>query len=149
VARTRLAGKTTIPANYNNQCGTPYGRFDQLYLPKWADRIHSKGQWTYAASYGSSASTTKVTDPLGNQEVHTFSCISCPTFGGSSYETEVQYYNSSGSLLRTITKAYAYDGMYAGPGNLPDTAGNVRVTSETTILPNGLQKQIQTDYEIV
>ncbi len=114
----------------------------------------STNKWTYANTVEQySGGTATVTDPLGNEEVHTYSVIAlgnCPIFcSGSSYETEVQYYDSNANLLRTVQKNYAADVTSVGPGNFPFSVGNVRLTSETTILPNGLQKQTQTDYEVV
>jgi RHS repeat-associated protein len=116
----------------------------------------STNKWQYTNTVAEySGGTATVTDPLGNEEVHTYSVVkvgtgNCPIFcSGSSYETEIQYYNSSSTLLRTVQKNYAADVTSVAPGNFPFTVGNVRLTSETTILPNGLQKQTQTDYEVI
>jgi RHS repeat-associated protein len=87
-----------------------------------------------------------VTDPLGNQQVHTFSSV---TAGGETssgtVETQVQYYDgsaTSGKLLKTVATAYT------GEANLfTGFVANVRPISVTTTLDDGEVTQIQTDYE--
>jgi YD repeat-containing protein len=117
----------------------------------------STNTWTYSNNVEQYAGgTATVTDPIGNVEIRTYSPVklgNCPLFcSSSSYETEVQYYNSSSSLLRTIQKSYTADVTSEAPGNFPFTVGNVRLTSETTTLndvtPN-LVKQVNTTYEVM
>src|SRR6266567_7140718 len=107
---------------------------------------NSTNLWTYSAG----AST--VIDPLGNKEVHTYSTISyglCPgSCSSQKYETQLQYYDPSGTLLRTIQKDYVGKapggGLYAPSGVI-----NIRQIRETTTLANNLVKKTETDYETV
>jgi RHS repeat-associated protein len=109
--------------------------------------------WGYTWASGTAGGAT-VTDPLGNIEVHTYGFLgSCATGEGcTSVETEVQYENPAGTVLRTVTKGYDYDAINGGPGDTDGGVGNVRLTSETTTLndvtPN-LVKQVSTNYEVI
>lgn len=101
--------------------------------------------WTYTPNL---AGVNTVTDPLGNQQVHTFSTVSASTGGSqyvtssNEYETSVVYYNSQHQRLRTINNTYAADW---DPVN--NTTANVRVTQTQTILDNNQTSEVQTDYE--
>jgi RHS repeat-associated protein len=96
-----------------------------------------------------------VTDPLGNDTVHSFSPI-----GGSNctfYETQTQYYqgsHSGGTLLKTIKTDYQstpnpYDSqaMSTGRIEMATTVTNVLPIRVTTTLPNGLVSSVETTYD--
>ncbi|HYM76313.1 MAG TPA: RHS repeat-associated core domain-containing protein [Candidatus Dormibacteraeota bacterium] len=77
---------------------------------------------------------TSVTDALGNLTVYQFTNI-----GQSSsppLETSRTIYQGSSTLLRTIQTSYLDSQGYQ----------TIYPTKVTTILPNGLQSQVQTDY---
>lgn len=99
-------------------------------------------EWTYSGG--------TVTDPLGNQQVHTFQYITVNNVSSASpVETSVSYYQgsaSTGKLLRTVSKTWTGETVYSDP-NAPSFLGNLRVTSETTTLDNNQESQVQTDYE--
>jgi RHS repeat-associated protein len=95
--------------------------------------------------YSGYSSATTVTDPLGNDTVHTFTA-----FGLEStdyrFETETLFYqgsSGSGTLLKTVQTDYdnfaAGNDVYQSPGVVP-----IHVT---TTLPNGQVTQVQTDYD--
>lgn len=91
-----------------------------------------------------------ITDPLGNDEVHTFSA-----FGDSSdpprYETQILYYQgsaSSGTLLKTINKDYAFETSAVQADAIDHGDINIRLIRETTILDDGMQSKTETDYEM-
>jgi len=101
--------------------------------------------WNYTLSWLGSG-TSSVVDPYGNKEVRTISNITVPNTSAmttSPVETEVQYYDPKGNLLRTVNKSYAAE---QDPYNISG-AINVRLTSETTTLNNNFVSQKQTDYE--
>ena len=154
---------TTETANLKN-CASGLGGCTSIMIERneVTSRAVTDNSGTHTWNYTWSSVGT-VTDPLGNQEIHTYSAIQvnpnnpdCPSqCSSTSYETEVQYENPSGTVLRTITKTYAADiiGVIGGAaGNNWGGVGNVRLTSETTTLndvtPN-LVKQVNTTYEII
>lgn len=104
------------------------------------------GTWTYGFPFGSNNKAT-IVDPNGNHEVHTMDFFaSGPASSASRYETEVKSYAgsaSTGTLLRTISKAYAFE---TDPMTLRPEM-NVRVIRETTTLDNGLGNKVETDFE--
>ena len=83
--------------------------------------------WHYQTTIGSgwegttNSGTVTVTDPQGNNTVHTFSLISnsgnsAPVCG--PYETETQYYQSSSQLLKQVNTVYTNTGVdHANPTN--------------------------------
>jgi RHS repeat-associated protein len=97
--------------------------------------------WTYSGS--------TVTDPLGNDTVHTFTNLS----GCSFYETETQSYKGShgaGSVIQTVTTQYSFDLNPNTPSTspaTPPTAINVVAKVRTTTLANGLVKQTSYVYD--
>lgn len=100
--------------------------------------------WTYTAP----SHQVTVTDPLGNQQVHTFTNLEINSvYAPGSVETEVDYYQGSSNLLRRVVSAYTGEPfLQFGPG--PEyLLGNVRPISVTTTLDNGYASQKQTDYE--
>lgn len=100
--------------------------------------------WTYGyAGIGGTAPTTTVTDPLGNNTIHTFGL-----FGTSGYfETKTQYYqliNGTQTLLKTVTENYTS----LNDGNAEYQIAGVVPKSVTTTWPNNNQvSQTQTDYD--
>ncbi|MGH9685401.1 MAG: RHS repeat domain-containing protein [Candidatus Acidiferrales bacterium] len=106
----------------------------------------TSNEWTYGGyGDGSTSEDVTVTDPLDNQQVHSFSKVGVGTSTSASLvETSATYYqgsSGSGKLLRTVTKAWT------GEPDPNNTLVNLRITSETTKLDNGQENQIQTDYE--
>jgi YD repeat-containing protein len=103
--------------------------------------FYSTGQYTPPAS-----AATVVTDPLGNQTVHTFTALGG---GCSNYETQTQWYQggqSGGTLLKTVSTTYGrYLTTQAGDGTL--VAINVEPTVITTTWPNGQSSRIERDYD--
>jgi YD repeat-containing protein len=79
-----------------------------------------------------------VTDPQGNQTVHTFSLIGGSTCG--PYETTTQYYQGSSTLLKQVDTTYSYTGTdYANPTNFSNyiALGVFPLTVKTTIPTSG------------
>jgi RHS repeat-associated protein len=99
-------------------------------------------QWTYSytINVGGASNSTTVTDPVGNYVVHTFGVGSC-----QAYETEAQYYQAGGTLLKTITTAYAtaVGNRNAGPSGVI----NAVPTTVTTTWPNGKASTIVKSYD--
>ncbi len=82
--------------------------------------------------------TTIVTDAAGNDTVHLFG-----QFGTQLYETTTQFYqgsSSGGTPLKTIQNSYS------GPASPFSDAPVAMLTGQTTIWPNGQQRQTQYDY---
>src|SRR5262249_44354331 len=94
--------------------------------------------------------TTVVTDPAGNDTVHTFNDLSystrsvtlgCPT----EMETKTQFYQgsqTSGSLLKAVVKDYT--SPTASNGNV---SSNFYPTRETTTWQNGSVTKTEWDYD--
>ncbi len=104
----------------------------------------SEQVWTY--SYSTSGYTTTVTDPAGNDSVHTFE----PT---GMHETQAQYYSGTGTsrtLLKTVANTWVSDsGAVQSTQQEVGTCGyiNWRTTQSTTTLNDTNQAdQVQTDY---
>lgn len=99
-------------------------------------------RWTYKIAQG----TSSVTDPLGNSQSHTFVQVNSGTgsqmrTSSNFYEAQVVYKGSSGTL-RTVNTDYEADADY-----VTNVAINVRPIRKTTILDNGQQSKVETDYE--
>jgi len=97
--------------------------------------------WTYTYNSGN----TVVTDPVGNDVVHTFGY---PTSSGycSYYETQTQYYqgsHASGTLLKTVNTAYSG----AASANTPSSMVNLVPTSISTVWPNGQTSTVSKTYD--
>ncbi|WP_220464965.1 RHS repeat-associated core domain-containing protein [Granulicella sp. 5B5] len=110
-------------------------------------RVETIGSQVNTWTYNPSIVSDKVTDPMGNSQVHQFAPVSInvgPTnyTTTSVYETGVLYYDSSGNLLRTVGKTYTGE-----PDLVNNAVANVRVISTTTTLENGQTSQVQTDFE--
>jgi RHS repeat-associated protein len=105
---------------------------------------------TYTFASGNVATT--VTDPAGNDTVHTATGLSGSC---SAYETQADYYKGTGgtrTLLKTVQTAYSStSNPYDEYGDGTATRANVVVTSVTTKWPTGggnyLVSQVQTDYD--
>jgi hypothetical protein len=97
--------------------------------------------WTYTyANVAQTTSTTTVTDPLGNNAVHTFSQV----YGYR--ETETQIYQLVGgvqTLQKTVQTAYTL--LNGGSAYYPNITALPH--SVTTIWPNNQETQVQTDYD--
>ncbi len=95
--------------------------------------------WMYSYAYtnGSSPLTTRVTDPLGNISVHTFSTPSFP------YESQLRDEDSGGHLLKTVQTAFESIATSVGDGEYL----NVNPTSVTTIWPDGEQSAVSMTYD--
>ena len=96
----------------------------------------SSGLWTYQ---GIELAPKIVTDPAGNDAVHTFTDLAtnaCPY-----YETTTQYYkgsHSSGTLVKTVETAYSPVTQSSNMGQ-PSTAN--------VLWPNNQENQISTTYD--
>jgi RHS repeat-associated protein len=86
-----------------------------------------------------------VTDPAGNDTVHTFSSI-CT--GAQYYETETQTYQGTGSnrtLLKTDSTAYSCAGLE--PYDSTYWLGAVEPSQTTTLWPNGQENEVAYVYD--
>ncbi|HET9364697.1 MAG TPA: hypothetical protein VFP71_06840, partial [Candidatus Angelobacter sp.] len=100
-----------------------------------------------------------VTDPLGNDTVHSITALTDGTIVSCSfYETQTQYFqgsHASGTLLKTVNTDYQwtenpYDGAVIGSDGVQSNASsliNVFPIRVTTTLPNGLVSKVETDYD--
>lgn len=99
-------------------------------------------KWAYTYNTGN----TVVTDPLGNDTVHTFTNLgSC-----APYETETQYYEgsyTSGTLLETVNTTYSYSTGNSSPNTWTFGATNVVPTSITTVWPSGKTSKVTNSYD--
>jgi RHS repeat-associated protein len=108
--------------------------------------------WNYNILLGTVAQNS-VIDPFGTKEVHSFAFLAgAPINGGNSvpYETDVQTFNSAGTLLRSVHKDYAFNtgNTDTSPLSVPEVQ-NARVIRETTTLDNGFVTKNETDYETI
>ncbi len=91
-----------------------------------------------------------ITDPLGNAEVHGFTAFGDPP-DPPRVETQILYYQgsaTSGTLLKTINKDYAYEASTFVSDAIDHGDINLRLIRETTILEDGnTQSKVETDYE--
>ncbi len=98
--------------------------------------------WTYSGTNTGGS----VVDPLGNEEVHVFGWGD----SGSLYESQVRTYQgtaAAGTLLRTVNKDYTGEVSTPQPDAMDHGTINVRLTRTTTILEDGTQNKVETDYE--
>ncbi len=93
--------------------------------------------WNYSYTVGTS---TTVTDPLGNYTVHTFG------LGGicALYETQAQYYQSGGTLLKTVNTTYDDSLSYNVAASY---IANVVPGKITTVWPNNKTSQVTKSYD--
>jgi RHS repeat-associated protein len=98
--------------------------------------------WTY--TYNLSSSSAVVTDPLGNDVVHTFGY----NVGCVAYETQTQYYqgsHTSGTLLKTVNTSYS--GSVESSNTAPYLGINVVPVSVSTVWPNGQTSTVTKSYD--
>lgn len=100
--------------------------------------------WTYSYTTGSPTSSTTVTDPLGNYEVHTFTVLAASCSG---YETETQYYQNGGTLLKTVNTSYNYGSSRNTQDGSEDGPINVVPKQVITTWANGQTSQIEKSYD--
>jgi YD repeat-containing protein len=133
------------------------GAFPQNYFTSVYERTVNANDgtgthtWTYSGSFGVEgiAATRTVTDPLGNQEVHTLTGLNGTCH---YYETEAQDYqgsSSNGTLLQTVTTTYSYNSdPYANPQPVYSASVvNVVPTNITTTWANGEAKLVTKQYD--
>lgn len=97
--------------------------------------------WTY---FGGTSTSNIVTDPAGNDTVHTITDLGFCT----PYETLTQYYqgsSSGGTLLKTIQTDYTATAN--GYGQYYGMWSNVFPIRVTTTWPNGKVTKTETDYD--
>ncbi len=141
-----IGGSLSYTWGGGGYCGSGYSR---TVLTRTVDANDGAGPhtWTYNGGV--------VTDPLGNDTVHTITHL-----GGtcSLYETQTQYYQGShtgGTLLKTVNTDYQYtvnpyDGAVIasnGVQSLATSVTNVFPIRVTTTLSNGLVSKVETDYD--
>jgi RHS repeat-associated protein len=118
------------------------------------DGVSVNSVWTYnylgcpSGPYPFTSSLV-ITDPLGNDAVHTSTTLAPDPFSSSFYETQVLSYQGSrttGSLLKTINKEYSFTEAQLG-NTFPRQVFEVVPTRETIIWPNGKQSKVEHDYD--
>jgi RHS repeat-associated protein len=139
--------------NYNYFCQSPTTTSTTTYSAVVASRTVNANDgtgdhtWTYSAPISGGnhtyPPTNTVTDPLNQQTIHTLSAVGAMC---SFYETQTQFKDASGNLLKTVTTDYTGT---ADPMGLPPvkTAGNVVQIRVTTTWPNGNISKVETDYD--
>ncbi|MGH9890558.1 MAG: RHS repeat-associated core domain-containing protein [bacterium] len=140
LSRVDLPTGASIEYTYSTQQFRPpsSSRYDTISVRRVivSRTVNPGGTWTYSSG--------TVTDPLGNQEVHTFAYLQTgQLLSATKYETEVKFYEGS-TLLRKVTKDYALE---PNPLNLREA--NARVIRETTTLDSGQVSKVETDYETI
>jgi len=149
--------KVTLPAggsisytwDHPVGCQVPFGHVGSTsarLLTRTVDANDGTGPHTW--NYSISQSSAKVTDPLGNDTVHTFTDFNTSC---SLFETQTQYFSGSstgGSLLKTVTTDYSWAPNPNFPsGGPPQPAMNVVPIRKTTTWPNGLVRKSEFDYD--
>ena len=107
-------------------------------------------QWTYTWGTPSGGVViNKVTDPLLNDSVHTFTALEGPA-GCSFYETRTQYYQGTQSpshLLKQVDTSYYPPLMFLTDSG-ESVAGNVVAKDiVTTLYPNGMVSKVHREYD--
>jgi RHS repeat-associated protein len=107
--------------------------------------VSGEGTWKY--NFGT------VTDPNGNDEVHTYSAITVSGYTSTgTYETQLQYWSGSsasgagGTVMKTVATQYTGEMVLGGPLGTA-SLGNVRPISQSITFANGQSSSNQTDYE--
>jgi RHS repeat-associated protein len=133
----------TISYVYTTGTGMPcvsYPSYARLVTSRTVNANDGSGPhaWLY------NLSTNTVTDPLGDDVVHTFTLFGNPAC--TAFETKTQSYqgsSSSGTLLKTVQTDYnnfaSGNDVFNAPGVAP-----IRVT---TTWPNGQVTKVETDYD--
>lgn len=99
--------------------------------------------WTYSYGLTASSVSTTLTDPLGGYSVHTFNSLSgaaCP-----AYETQAQYFQNGGVLLKTINTSYSFTA--GGAASNVNGPSNVVPIQITTVWPNGKTATVNKSYD--
>ncbi len=133
-----------------NSCqpGTPCAGHLYTYTRSVATRTlnpndgSSPAKWTYA---GWGTWQSLVTDPAGNDTVHTFAAV-CAT--PQYYETETQTYQGTGSnrtLLKTNSTAYSCSIISPYDSLNPESA--IVPSQTTTLWPNGQENEVAYVYD--
>jgi YD repeat-containing protein len=98
--------------------------------------------WTYGYGTNSAgAETTTVTDPVGNYSVHTFGL----SIGQPIYETQVQYFQANGTLLKTVNTTYSYTASNMSRNSQAPL--NVVPIQITVTLANGKTSTVNRSYD--
>jgi RHS repeat-associated protein len=141
-----VLSKVTFPSGGSVSYGYPANLVQSPcgvneYLPvisRSVDANDGTGPHTWTYSYNASTGVTTVTDPLGNQSLHTFTSYCYP------YESQTQQKDSHGNVLKTINTVFS---------SIADTSAtwvgplDVYPTSVTTIWPNGQQSRVSMIYD--
>ena len=130
--------------NFNLGTGT-YGR---AVSSKTVNANDGSGAhtWTYSYSRNTGGVTTTVTDPLGNDTVHTITVLGYNAF----YPQEVDYYqgsHSGGTLLKSVKTDYRSLPLKTPCSGSQTGAVDIAPIRVTTIWSNGQQTKTETDYD--
>jgi RHS repeat-associated protein len=125
-------GATSAPSG--NNC--PVAEETTTYTPTY-----------FQSTNGNSNTQNVVVDPMGNKTVYQFALPNAD-LSLAALETSRQYYNASGTLMKTVTTQYSntatpgsnLNGLTSGWPALP--------TIQTTTLDNGMVSQIQWSYDL-
>jgi YD repeat-containing protein len=129
-----------------------HGSYPINYNPDYGSRSVNANDgtgahtWTYNSGPAACPTSTTVTDPLGNQTVHTFTGLNSST---SLYETQAQYYSGSSSLLKTVTTNYTWNANVSTLDGYPSVI-NVVPTQVTTTWPvtgGTTVSKVEKDYD--
>jgi RHS repeat-associated protein len=141
--------KITLPTGgtssytYTLGVGSPcanYTSFARLVTSRTVNANDGSGPhiWQY------NLTTTTVTDPLGNDTVHSFPAFGLPTC--TRFETKVQIYQGSSSS-RTLLKTAQTDYLEYASGNDVFKSDGIAPIRVTTTWPNGQVTKVETDYD--
>lgn len=136
----------SVAYTYQNSCmtspgqgGNPTSDCRRAVLTRTVTQNSASATWTYAGG--------TVTDPNGNDEVHSFSSVVVGAFSSPGrVEKQVKKYSGSstaGTLLHTVVTDYTGE---VGPMS-PTAVINVRPIRTTSTLDNGIVQKAETDYE--
>ena len=132
----------------------PHGQSNYVGGRAVTERTVTVNGQSYAWHYTPNGYSNTVTDPLGNDQVHTFSQQSAMANGTviatspNVYETGVAYYNSQNQLLKTTATTYTAELDPVNSSASAQVTANVRpIQTTTTLDTSGLTSEEQTDYE--
>jgi RHS repeat-associated protein len=163
---TGFLSKITLPTGgtisysvggFNGVCAGSYSSSVRpfAYFSRTLDANDGTGPHTWSYNYGSETYVNgvitrvgMVTDPLGNDAVHTLTGLGNTC---SFYETQLQQYQGShttGTLLKTVNTTYshAFDPFSRFSG-FASSRGNAVPTRIVTIWPNGKQSEVDKTYD--
>lgn len=127
-------------------CGSGLIPVSRIVTSRSMDANDGSGPKT--TNYGVINGGLVVTDPAGNDTVHTITGL-----GGSCsfYETSTQYFQGSrisGTLLKTVNTDYSWvSNPFDIGGDGTTTAMDVHPIRSTTVWPGGLTSKTETDYD--